>query len=158
MTRTGLVTSLVLGMATLTSVASAQDPRDRWRDDRYRDDRYSEEGQRWRDDRYPRYDDDQQGWTPLATMSVGPRQTAFVGRRSGWFSRLRLQAVRGSPYIDYIYVRYGNGEPQRIAIGRELFAGESIDVDLLGNQRRISTITVAGPRDRYSRVTIVGLR
>ncbi|MGE0547455.1 MAG: hypothetical protein AB7O24_06970 [Kofleriaceae bacterium] len=151
-----LIISFVLGGSAISTVAYADPPRrdpyndrdydrDRWRDDYRNDNRY--------DRRYDRGDA-----RPLLTMGITPRQRVTISPNAGRFSRLRVEAVRGQPYIDFVYLVFRGGETQRLDIGRSLVQGESIDLDLLGRRRAITSITVGGQPDRYSRVTIVGIR
>ncbi|MGE0868451.1 MAG: hypothetical protein AB7P03_07815 [Kofleriaceae bacterium] len=163
---TALAISLALGTIGFAPVARADDPPrgsygDRWRDDRYDRDRYDRYDRYDRRDRYDRYDDrydNGRDARPLVTMGISRSQRVTINQRAGRFSRLRLQAVRGQPYIDFVYLVFRGGETQRIDINRPLVEGESLDLDLLGRRRAITSITIGGRPDRWSRVTVVGVR
>jgi hypothetical protein len=97
------------------------------------------------------------GWVPLVAMDIQRKETVDIGRRAGRFSRLRIQALRGVAYVDFVYVRFGNGETQHYDIKRRIGREEVVDIDLPG-RRYVDAITVHGTPDRWSRIQIVGQR
>ena len=154
MRRAALVTSLVLGAATLAPIAAAQNPR--WDPKTYDRDRYPSYDRDRPYDRDRRSDVYDRRGTMLGTTRAG--RWFAIGPDVGRFSAVRLEAARGEPYVAYMLVRFHNGQTQRIEVNRRLDQGEAIDVDLPGRWRAIDSLAVVGPRDRWSRVTIVGLR
>jgi hypothetical protein len=99
-------------------------------------------------------------WVPLAAMNITRKETVDIGLRAGPFRALRLQAQRGVAYVDFVTIRFGNGEQQHIDIHRRIGAGEVADIDTQGPNggRNIAAVTVHGRPDRWSRIQIIGLR
>ena len=87
-------------------------------------------------------------WVTLAAMDVHRKETVDIDRTLGRFRHLRVQAIRGAAYVDFIEVRYGNGEQQHIDVKRRLGRGEVADIDLNG-ARRLEAITVHGEPDNW---------
>jgi len=96
-------------------------------------------------------------YVTLAAMDIDRKDTVDIDRNLGRFRSLRIMAIRGAGYIDFIEVRYGDGEQQHIDVKRRIGRGESADVDL-GGARRLEAITVHGSPDGRSAVQVIGLR
>lgn len=161
MKKFALITSLLLGAAPL---AQAQT----WYGGDY--DRRVDEGQAERQDADRHVDEGlRESFRPnrapsvrLVTMEVMGKQTVDFPRNTGRFQTLRLRALRGVGYIDFVEVRYGNGEQQHVDVRHVIGGDEDVDINVHG--RRVEAITVHGgpnPRDRYSRrarIEVVGMR
>ncbi len=93
----------------------------------------------------------------LAAMDIDHKDTTDVAPGAGRFRSLRLRALHGGAYIDFVEVRYANGERQHVAVGRSLARDESADIDLNG-RRDLQAITVRGTPDPDTRVEVIGLR
>jgi hypothetical protein len=134
---------LALIAALVSSAAIAQADDHHWNNnDRHGDyDRRTDEGHR--------------DWVPLATMDISRKQTVDIDRRPT-YSRLRLQAARGVAYVDFVTIRFGNGEQEHVDVRRRIGRGETADIPT--NGRHIEAITVHGRPDRWSRIQIIGLR
>jgi hypothetical protein len=136
---------LALIAALVSSAAIAQADDHHWNDrDRHSDyDRRTDEGQRT---------DVHRGWVSLATMDISRKQTVDIDRRPT-FSRIRLQAARGAAYVDFVTIRFGNGEQEHVDVRRRIGRGEMADIPIHG--RHIEAITVHGRPDRWSRIQII---
>jgi hypothetical protein len=96
-------------------------------------------------------------WVTLAAMDIHRAQTVDIDETLGRFRRLRVQAIRGAAYVDFIEVRYANGEQQHIDVNRRLGRGEVADIDLNG-AHRLQAITVHGEPDNWSQIQVIGER
>ena len=98
----------------------------------------------------------------LVTIDVTRKRTVDFPRSAGRFQTLRIHAIRGVGYIDFVTVRFGNGEQQHVDVKHVVGRDEDIDISTGG--RYVEAITVHGapnPRDRFSRrarVQIIGMR
>jgi hypothetical protein len=110
-----------------------------------------------REERAGFLDAQQRSYVTLAAMDIGNGDTVDVDTALGGFRTLRVTAIRGSGYIDYLEVRFGNGEKDRIDMKRWLDRDQFEDIDLNG-KRRIAAITVHGTPDGRAAIQIVGLR
>jgi hypothetical protein len=95
------------------------------------------------------------GWVPLAAMDISRKQTVDVDPRP-IYSRIRIQALRGAAYVDFVTIRFGNGEQQHVDVRRRIGRGEVADIDI--NGRHLQAITVHGIPDRWSRIQIIAQR
>jgi hypothetical protein len=140
MKKIALITAAVLGAAPfITPIAQADD-----RDDA----RHERAGFREAQTR---------NYVTLAALDIERKDTADIDRDLGRFRSLRIQAIRGAGYIDFIEVRYGDGQQQHIDVKRRIGRGESADIDL-GGARRLEAITVHGTPDGHSAIQVIGLR
>ena len=141
MKKIAFITAAILGAAPFAApVAHADETRD--------DARHERAGFR---------DAQTRNYVTLAAMDINRTDTVDVDRNLGRFRTLRVMAIRGAGYIDFIEVRYGDGEQQHIDVKRRLGRGETADVDL-GGARRIEAITVHGTPDGHSAIAVIGLR
>jgi hypothetical protein len=140
MKKIALITAAVLGAAPFAIPRAHADDRDEARHERA--------GLR---------DAQTRNWVTLAAMRVQRDRTIDIDHNLGEFRSLRLSAVRGVAYIDFIEVRFSNGEQQHIDVKRRIGAGEVADLDLDG-KRRIAAVTIHGEPDGHSAVEIVGIR
>jgi hypothetical protein len=136
-------------LAALVSTAAIAHADDRhWNNDRHGDyDRHVDEGRR---------DARVRNAVPLAAMDITRKETVDIGRHAGRFRTLRIQALRGAAYVDFVELRFGNGEQQHVDVQRRIGRGEIADIDV-GN-RYLQAITVHGTPDRWSRIQVIGLR
>ncbi len=111
----------------------------------------------WRHERAGFRDAQQRNYVTLAAMDIARKDTVDIDRNLGRFRTLRVMAIRGAGYIDFIEVRYGNGEQQHIDVKRRIGRGETADIDL-GGARRLEAITVHGAPDGRSAIQVIGLR
>ena len=141
---------LALIAALVSSVAVAQADDHHWNNhDRHGDyDRHVDESRH--DSRFHRM-------VPLAAMDISRKETVDFDPHRDQFRVLRLRALRGAAYVDFVEVRFGNSEQQHIDVRRRIGAGEVVDLDLNG-VRGLAAITVHGQPDRWSRIQIIGLR
>ncbi len=102
-------------------------------------------------------DAQRRNYVTLAAMDITRKDTVDIDRNLGRFRTLRVMAIRGAGYVDFIEVRYGNGEQQHIDVRRRLGRGEFADIDLNG-ARRLEAITVHGAPDGRSAIQVIGLR
>jgi hypothetical protein len=113
-------------------------------------------------DRYDQHDydrrvDESHRLVPLVAMDIHRKQTVDIGRQAGQFRALRLQAQRGAAYVDFVEVRYGNGEQQHFDVRRRIGREEIVDVPF-GASRFVDAITVHGRPDRWSQIQVLGVR
>jgi hypothetical protein len=111
----------------------------------------------WRHERAGFHDAQNRGWVTLAAMDVHRKQTVDIDERLGHFRRIRVQAIRGAGYIDFIEIRYANGEQQHVDVKRRIGRGEVADIDLNGSHH-LAAITVHGDPDNLSQIEIIGER
>ena len=64
------------------------------------------------------------GWVTLAAMDIQASKTVDIDEGLGRFRRLRVQAIRGAAYVDFIEIRYANGEQQHVDVKRRIGRGE----------------------------------
>jgi hypothetical protein len=93
---------------------------------------------------------------PLAAMDISRKETIDIGKRAGRFRTLRVQALRGAAYVDFVEVRFGNGQQQHVDVQRRIGRGEIADIDIGG--RTLQAVTVHGTPDRWSQIQLIGLR
>jgi len=139
-----VITTLLLGAAPMAQ----EQPR--------RDDVHHYNGQRaarqatWRETH-------RDNWVPLATMDIRRKETVDLPSNTGRFRSLRIKAVHGLGYIDFVTIRYGNGEQQHVDINRRIGREEVFDLNTGG--RHVEALTVHGrPERRDTRVQIIGMR
>lgn len=118
---------------------------------------HADDRDEWRHERAGLRDAQQRNYVTLAAMDIARKDTVDINTNLGRFRTLRVMAVRGAGYIDFIEVRYGNGEQQHIDVKRRLGRGEVADIDLNG-ARRLEAITVHGTPDGRSAIAVIGLR
>jgi hypothetical protein len=137
-------------IAVLVSTAAIAQADDQWNHyDRHGDyDRHVDEGRR--DARF-------RNAVPLAAMDISRKETVDFNPHRDQFRALRVRALRGAAYVDFITIRFGNSEQQHIDVRRRIGAGETFDIDLNG-VRGLAAITVHGRPDRWSRIQVIGLR
>ena len=140
MKKIALVAAAILGAAPLAAPLAHADDRDDYRHER--------DGFR---------DAQTRNYVTLAAMDIGRKDTVDIDRNLGRFRTLRVMAVRGAGYIDFIEVRYANGEQQHIDVQRRIGRGETADIDLNGSHR-LDAITVHGTPDGHSAIAVIGLR
>jgi hypothetical protein len=139
---------LALIAALVSSAAIAQADDRPWNNDHHGDhDRRVDESRR---------DVRVRNAVPLAAMDITRKQTVDIGHHAGRFRTLRIQALRGAAYVDFVELRFGNGEQQHVDVQRRIGRGEIADIDV-GN-RYLQAITVHGTPDRWSRIQVIGLR
>ncbi len=144
MRKLAFITSVLMGIAP---VALAQPyGADRYDHHDRDDDRHVDESNRQSSDR----------WVPLAAMDISRNETVDIPRQAGRFRTLRVLAVRGAAYVDFIELRFGNGEQQHVDLHRRIGGAEYADIPL--GDRYVEAITVHGRPDRWSRIQVVGMR
>jgi hypothetical protein len=111
----------------------------------------------WRHEQAGMRDARARHYVTLAAMDIHRKETVDIDRNLGSFRELRVQAIRGAAYVDFIEVRYGNGEQQHIDVKRRLGRDEVATVDLNGS-RHIEAITVHGEPDHWSQIQVIGIR
>ena len=160
MKKFALITSLLLGAAPL---AQAQT----WGGD-YQPGDYDRSGDYERHgdyDHYRRgmgYRANQDQTVRLFTLDLSHSQTFDFPRNAGRFQTLRLHALKSAGYVDFVEVRYGNGEQQHVDVKHVIGRDEDIDINVGG--RHVEAITVHGsrnPRDRWApraRIEVIGMR
>jgi hypothetical protein len=117
------------------------------------------EAQPWRGDRYDQHQyEGQRAMVPLVSMDIHRKETVDIGRQAGRFHGLRIEARRGAAYINFVEVRYGNGEQQHFDVHRRIGRGEIVDVPFDGQMRYVEAITVHGQPDRWSQIQVLGMR
>jgi hypothetical protein len=113
------------------------------RDDRPRPQPQPDPGERWTQLAEPQFNEDY-------------RDFIAVGAGAGQFRRLRIDVTRGRVHIVQVGIEFADGakdNTQKVKVGREAGAGESLTVDLEGRAREIKRIVVyvdpaQGRRDR----------
>jgi len=125
------------------------------------------QAQPWRGDTYDHHDYDRRTdegarqtsrFVPLAAIDITRKETVDIGSQAGTFLGLRLRALRGAPYVDFMTVRFANGEQQHYDIRRRVGRGEIVDVPFDGAHRYVMAVTVHGRPDRWSQIQVLGMR
>lgn len=133
---TALATTLVLGLSTAAMAA----PSDVYQQRDHRDPISQ------RDRRMPeRF----QRWTELASGRLVQGRSVINVSTGASFSKLKLDASRGSLFIDKLVVQFANGQRQVIQLDKRLVGSTLIDLD--GRSRQISKIVVVGKGGQRSR-------
>ena len=94
---------------------------------------------------------------PLAAIDIARADTANVMPDVGRLRTGRLKALRGAAYIDFVEVKFDNGEVQHVDVNKQLARDEMASIDLNG-RRTIQSITVHGTPDVGARIQVIGLR
>jgi hypothetical protein len=141
---------LVAAIVSTAAIAHADDRH--WNGDRHGDYHHHDDHDRRVDEGHRRF----AHVVPLAAMDISRKQTIDIGLEAGRFRTLRLQALRGAAYVDFVELRFGNGDQQHVDVRRRIGRGEIADIDV-GN-RYLQAITVHGTPDRWSQIQITGLR
>lgn len=94
---------------------------------------------------------------PMAAIDIARADTATLTPDLGRVRSLRLKALRGGAYIDFVEIKLDNGEVQHVDVGKQLARDESAEIDLNG-KRGIQSITVRGTPDEGARIQVIGLR
>jgi hypothetical protein len=94
---------------------------------------------------------------PLGAMNIAVNDTANVPLGAGTLRTVRIQAMHGGAYIDFVELRFMGGATDRVPFGRRLSRDESADVDLNG-KRELQAVTVTGEPDDGARIQVIGLR
>ncbi len=85
-------------------------------------------------------------WTMLAsnaTLTRGKDRIAVSS--SARFTKLKLEASRGSMFIDKVVITFANGERQTVNLDQTIGARRgAATIDLTGRSRQISKIVVSG--------------
>ena len=116
------------------------------------------EAQPWHGDRYEHHDYARATQlAPLVAMDIHHKQTVDIGRHAGRFHGLRIEAQRGAAYVDFVEVRYGNGEQQHFDVRRRIGRAETVDVPFDAS-RYVEAITVHGQADRWSQLRVLAIR
>lgn len=97
-----------------------------------------------------------QVWKTLATSRLNGRQTTFHVNSAARFSTLKLEAGRGTTYVDKVLITFTNGRTQLVTVGKNLNMYSPATIDLAGNYRQISKIQVLGRGGFRSSFTILG--
>src|SRR5262249_27308713 len=110
MKKFALITSLLLGAAPMAQAQTWGGDYDRRVDEGNPDnyDRHVDEGLRESARQF------RERTVRLVTMDVTRSRTVDFPRSAGRFQTLRLHAVRSAGYIDFVTVRYGNGQQQHV--------------------------------------------
>lgn len=154
MKKLAFITSVLMGIAPFAQAQPYGGDRYDHHDD---DDRRVDEGNR--EGRAAYHYDAVPGMVPLAAIDVGRKETVDIGPGAGRFRALRLRALRGGAYVDFVEVRYGNGEQQHFDVHQRIVYGQAQDLQIGPEPRHIQAITVhAGPPGRMAQLQIVGVR
>lgn len=152
MKRLATVASLLLAMA---GTAAAQ-PGSVYGGDRAYD-RRTDEGYRRGDQGARSYEN---RWVPLVRnlTPMQPRMFIPLNGQFGPMHRLRIERMRGNPYIRGVTIEFMNGETQTVPIQRQLVAGAGvIYVDLNGGERNLRRLVVDVQPDRYAQFSVIGI-
>lgn len=95
-------------------------------------------------------------WKTLqSSKRIASKQTFDVGGRQA-FSRLKLEAARGSTFIDKVVVVFGNGMRQVIELDKTLAnRAAPMVIDLDGKHRRIAKVVVYGKSGRRAAINLL---
>jgi len=94
---------------------------------------------------------------PLAAIDIARGDTANLTPDVGRMRSVRLRALRGAAYIDFVEVKLDNGEVEHVDVNRQLARDETADIDLNG-KHGIQSITVRGTPDVGARIQVTGVR
>ena len=94
---------------------------------------------------------------PMAAIDIARGDTANLPPDLGRMRSVRLKALRGGAYIDYVEIKLDNGEVQHVNVSKQLARDESAEIDLNG-KRGIQSISVHGTPDEGARIQVIGLR
>lgn len=100
-----------------------------------------------------RYDDNR--FVQIAALPLDAKSRVDVGPQAGAFSRLRVQAVDGRPFVNSVVVRFMNGGMETLTVNRRLGNGEVFDA-MLNTREPIAAIAVHGRADGHSQLVIYG--
>ena len=97
-------------------------------------------------------------WTSLSTVSLSriqSKQTIDVGGLKA-YSKLKLEASRGSTFVDKLVIVFGNGAKQTVNLDKDLaMRGAPLFIDLDGANRRISKVVVYGKSGRRASISVM---
>ena len=83
-------------------------------------------------------------WKQLAASQLGRTQTIAVNR-AAWYSTLKLEATRGTTYVDRVVITFANGRTQTVSVRKNLGVhGPAAVIDLAGDKRQIAKIQILG--------------
>lgn len=85
-------------------------------------------------------------WTLLSSnASLARGRDRIAVNSSARFSKLKLEAARGSVFIDKIVITFANGERQVVNLDKRIGARTgAMTIDLDGRSRQIAKIVVSG--------------
>ncbi len=97
-----------------------------------------------------------EGWVELAPPQFNEDFRDFIKPgQDRSYKRFKLEVTRGRVHVDQVTIEFADvqGDSQKNKIGKELGAGESLNIDLEGRERTIHRIIVyvdpaQGRRDR----------
>ena len=155
MKRLATVASLLLAMAGTAgaqpgSVYGGDRPYDRY-------DHRSDEGYRRGDQGARPYEN---RWVPLVQnlTPLQPRMFIPLGGQFGPMHRLRIERMRGRPFIRGVTIEFMNGETQVVPIRRQLVEGAGVVyVDLNGGERNLRRLVVDVAPDEYAQFSVIGI-
>jgi hypothetical protein len=95
-------------------------------------------------------------WKTLeASKKISNKQTINIGGREA-FSRLKLEAARGSTFIDKVVIVFGNGMRQVVDLDKTLANREApLFIDLDGKNRRVTKVVVYGKSGRRAAINLL---
>ena len=149
-----LIASLVLGLSSAAAMA-----------DTYQPAQPAQPAQSYHVDRDGDRDGQREGrehrvwqeWTTLASsQKLSGKETIRV--RSGQeFSKLEIQATKGSTFVDKVMITFGNGQTQMVHLDKNVSLGQPAMIDLSGNLRKISKVTVLGNSGKRAAISILAV-
>lgn len=95
-------------------------------------------------------------WKTLeSSKRIASKQTFDVGGRQA-FSRLKLEAARGSTFIDKVVIVFGNGMRQVVDLDKTIAnRAAPLLIDLDGKNRRIAKVVVYGKSGRRAAINLL---
>lgn len=104
------------------------------------------------DARLPADDD---GWVELADPTPTKHGKVYisVGASAGTFSKLRLDAAKGKPYVKSVRIDFATGPSRVVRVGKTLSKKRPTYVDL-GGAREIKQVVVNGERQSDGMYTL----
>jgi hypothetical protein len=93
--------------------------------------------------------------TLATTKLVNGRDTIrFAGAKS--LSAIKLEATRGRTQVSEVKIKFANGQSQIVYPNKLLTGTSCIDIDLQGNVRNVTGITVFGSANMRSSFEVLG--
>jgi hypothetical protein len=171
---TKLITALVFGASTISSVAVAQPSWGQNYDPSNSNPSYSydyDASYGWVPPNFPGYGQygyrhgfrhhrfQQHEWMPLqgSFQDVGQQQEIGLGPQFGAFRTLRLDATDGAIFVSQVMVQFANFEKQIVTVNRWINPARPLVLDLAGGRRSILRVMVYTPRGRTANYQLAGL-
>ena len=96
-------------------------------------------------------------WTILSSNQRLMGSEMIRVRSQQAFSKLELQAVKGSTFVDKVIVKFENGRSRTIELDKRVALGSPLVIDLPGRLRKITKLTIVGKSGRRSAINVMAV-